>query len=33
VTVPIHSADLPIGTLAEILRQAGISRDDLRDLI
>jgi predicted RNA binding protein YcfA (HicA-like mRNA interferase family) len=33
VTVPIHSGDLPIGTLAEILRQAGISRDDLRDLI
>ena len=29
VTVPFHKKDLPKGTLLEILRQAGISNDDL----
>jgi predicted RNA binding protein YcfA (HicA-like mRNA interferase family) len=29
VTVPVHPGDLPKGTLLEILKQAGISRDDL----
>jgi len=29
VTVPFHKKDLPKGTLLEILRQAGISKDDL----
>jgi len=29
VVVPFHRKDLPIGTLLEILRQAGISKDDL----
>jgi predicted RNA binding protein YcfA (HicA-like mRNA interferase family) len=27
--VPFHKKDIPSGTLLEILRQAGISRDDL----
>ena len=30
VTVPIHGKDLPRGTLLEILKQAGISRDKIR---
>ena len=30
VVVPFHRKDLPIGTLLEILRQAGISKDDIR---
>lgn len=29
VTVPVHGRDLPKGTLREILKQAGISVDDL----
>ena len=29
--VPIHRGDLPKGTLLEILRQAGISKDALMD--
>lgn len=29
VVVPFHRKDLPVGTLLEILRQAGISKDDL----
>ncbi len=33
VTVPIHASDLPQGTLHEILKQAGISRDELLDLL
>jgi predicted RNA binding protein YcfA (HicA-like mRNA interferase family) len=33
VVVPLHKKDLPKGTLFEILKQAGISRDELRDLI
>lgn len=32
VTVPLHKKDLPKGTLLEILRQAEISKDELRDL-
>ncbi len=29
VVVPLHKRDLPKGTLLEILKQAGISRDEL----
>ncbi|GAB4501948.1 MAG: type II toxin-antitoxin system HicA family toxin [Anaerolineales bacterium] len=29
VVVPFHRKDLPIGTLLEILRQAGIRKDEL----
>jgi predicted RNA binding protein YcfA (HicA-like mRNA interferase family) len=29
VVVPLHKKDLPKGTLLEILKQAGISREDL----
>ncbi len=29
--VPFHRKDLPQGTLREILRQAGISREELQD--
>ena len=32
VVVPLHKKDLPKGTLLEILRQAGIGRDELGDL-
>ncbi len=32
VVVPLHKKDLPKGTLLEILRQAGIGRDELIDL-
>ena len=32
VVVPLHKKDLPKGTLFEILKQAGISKDELRDL-
>ena len=31
--VPLHKRDLPKRTLLEILKQAGISRDELRDLL
>ena len=30
VVIPVHRKDLPKGTLLEILRQAGISRDEIR---
>jgi predicted RNA binding protein YcfA (HicA-like mRNA interferase family) len=30
VVVPLHKKDLPKGTLLEILRQAGISPEELR---
>ena len=33
VVVPLHKRDLPRGTLLEILKQAGISKDELRDLL
>lgn len=29
VVIPVHKKDLPKGTLMEILRQAGISKEDL----
>ena len=32
VVVPLHKKDLPKGTLMEILRQAGLTRDELRNL-
>ncbi len=33
VTVPLHNRDLKIGTLNSILRDACISREELRDLL
>ncbi|MEM3565241.1 MAG: type II toxin-antitoxin system HicA family toxin [Candidatus Jordarchaeaceae archaeon] len=33
VVVPLHKKDLPKGTLIEILKQAGISREELRNLL
>ena len=33
VVVPFHKKDLPKGTLLEILKQAGISKDILRKLL
>lgn len=29
VTIPLHNKDLPRGTLISILKQAGLSKDDL----
>lgn len=31
--VPVHKRDLPKGTLLEILKQAGISREELDELM
>lgn len=33
LTVPVHNRELKTGTLASILRVAGISREELRDLL
>jgi len=33
VTVPLHGEDLPPGTLRSILRQSGLSVEDLRKLL
>ncbi len=33
VVVPFHKKDLPAGTMLSILKQAGITRDELKDLI
>ncbi|RLI76891.1 hypothetical protein DRP07_12705 [Archaeoglobales archaeon] len=33
VVVPLHKKDLPKGTLLEILKQAGISKDELKSLL
>ena len=33
VIVPFHKKDLPKGTLLEILKQAGIDKEDLSDQI
>ncbi|WP_456474647.1 type II toxin-antitoxin system HicA family toxin [Candidatus Pyrohabitans sp.] len=33
VVVPFHKRDLPKGTLLEILKQAGISKEELRELL
>ena len=33
VVVPLHKKDLPKGTLLEILKQAGISKEELKDLL
>jgi predicted RNA binding protein YcfA (HicA-like mRNA interferase family) len=33
VVVPLHKRDLPKGMLLEILKQAGISKEELRDLL
>ena len=32
VVVPFHKRDLPKGTLLEILKQAGISKEELKEL-
>ena len=32
VVIPVHKKDLPKGTLMEILKQAGIRREELADL-
>jgi len=31
--VPLHKRDLPKGTLFEILKQAGINKEELRELL
>jgi predicted RNA binding protein YcfA (HicA-like mRNA interferase family) len=31
--VPVHRKDLPVGTLIEILKQAGIEKDDMREFL
>ncbi|MCM2466670.1 type II toxin-antitoxin system HicA family toxin [Methanoculleus oceani] len=33
VVVPVHGRDLPTGTLLEILKQAGIEREEIEDLL
>jgi len=33
VVVPFHKRDLPKGTLYEILKQAGISKEEIENLI
>lgn len=33
LTIPCHAKDLPKGTLLAILRQAGIDKDQLKDLL
>ncbi|WAC04858.1 MAG: type II toxin-antitoxin system HicA family toxin [Methanoregula sp.] len=33
VVVPVHQKDLPVGTLIEILKQAGIEKDDMREFL
>jgi len=33
VVVPLHKRDLPKGTLLEILKQAGITKEELRELL
>jgi len=31
--VPLHKRDLPKGTLLEILKQAGMTKEELKDLL
>ena len=33
VVVPFHKRDLPKGTLLEILKQAGITKEELKELL
>jgi len=33
VVVPVHGRDLPTGTLLESLKQAGIEREEIGDLL
>lgn len=33
VVVPVHHGDLPAGTVAAIMRQAGLSQEELLDLL
>ena len=32
VVVPVHKKDLPKGTLLEILKEAGLTREELKEL-
>ncbi|WP_460373152.1 type II toxin-antitoxin system HicA family toxin [Methanocalculus sp. MC3] len=32
VIIPFHKRELPVGTLIEILKQAGIKRDEIEEL-
>ncbi len=32
IVIPVHKKDLPKGTLMEILKQAGIKKDELGDM-
>jgi len=32
VIIPFHKRELPVGTLMEILKQAGIERDEIEEL-
>lgn len=32
VIIPFHKRELPVGTLIEILKQAGIERDEIEEL-
>ena len=33
IVIPFHKKDLPKGTMLEILRQAGIKKDEINDLL
>jgi predicted RNA binding protein YcfA (HicA-like mRNA interferase family) len=33
VTIAMHSGDIPTGTLRSIIRQSGLTTDDLRELL
>ena len=33
VVVPVHKKDLPKGTLLEILKEAGLTREELKELL
>ncbi|MCK8517551.1 type II toxin-antitoxin system HicA family toxin [Methanoculleus sp. 7T] len=33
VTVPVHGRNLPTGTLLEILKQVGVEREEIEDLL
>ena len=33
VVVPLHKRDLPKGTMLEVLKQADISKEELRELL
>lgn len=33
VIIPLHKKDIPKGTLLDILKEAGMSKDELRELL